>query len=130
MRLQDFMGLHNQSLSCFPLIFFKGNRTLMCIQISFTWFGCFEPLEKRKSRKNPDVVRTLTKGRKLSHVLTCVFRLKYSRFVVVEKTSWGDFSPKISAGGQTFDFLEDSAPLHTADICVDRKRQKPIQVLK
>jgi hypothetical protein len=90
-RLQDFMGLHNRSLSYFPLIFFKKNRTLLCIQISFTWFGCFQPLEKRTSRKNSDVVRTLTKGRKLLHVFTCVFRLKYSRSEVGEKTPWGNF---------------------------------------
>jgi hypothetical protein len=105
------MGLHNGSLSYFPLIFFKKNRTLLCIQISFTWFGCFEPLEKRTSRKNSDVVRTLTKGRKLLHVFTCVFCLNYSRSMVAEKTPWGNFSPKISAGGEILDFLEDSAPL-------------------
>ncbi len=105
------MGLRNRSLSYFPLIFLKKNRTLLCIQISFTWFGCFEPLEKRTSRKNSDVVRTLTEGRKLLHVFTCVFRLKYRRPEVREKTAWRNFSPKISAGGEIFDFLEDSAPL-------------------
>jgi hypothetical protein len=102
------VGLHNRSLSYFPLIFFKKNRTLLCIQISFTWFGCFEPLEKRTNRKNSDVVRTLKKGRKLLHVFGCVFRLKYSRSEVGEKTPLG----KISAGGEIFDFLEDSAPLY------------------
>jgi len=53
------------------------------------------------------------KGGKLLHVFTCVFCLKYSRSVVGEKTPWGNFSPKISAGGEIFDFLEDSAPLIT-----------------
>jgi len=88
--LRKFVGLHNQSVSCFSLIFFKKNRTSW-IQIIFTWFGCFESLEKRTSRKNSDVVRTLTKGRKLLHVFTCVFRLKYSRSEVGKKTPWGNF---------------------------------------
>jgi hypothetical protein len=91
MRLQDFMGLYNRSLSYFPLIFFKKNRTLLYIQNSFTLFGCFQALEKRTSRKNSDVVRTLTKGRKLLHVFNGVFRLKYSRSVVGGKTPWGNF---------------------------------------
>jgi hypothetical protein len=93
------------------LIIFKNNRTLLWIQISFPRYGCFEPLEKRTSRKNSDVVRTLTEGRKLFHVFTCVFRLKYIKSEVREKTAWRNFSPKISAGGEIFDFLEDSAPL-------------------
>ncbi len=101
---RDFIGLHNWSLSYFPLIVFKKNRTLLCIQISFTWFGCLEPLEKITSRKNSDVVQTSTKGRKLLHPFPCVFRLKYSRSVIGEKTPWGNFSPKISAGGEIFDF--------------------------
>jgi hypothetical protein len=110
------MGLRNRSLSYFPLIFFKKNRTSLYIQISFTLFGCFQPLEKRTSRKNSDVVGTLTKGRKLLHVFTGVFRLKYSRSVLGEKTPWGNFSPKIFAGGEIFDFSEDSAPLIPAHI--------------
>jgi len=81
---------HNRSLSYFPLIFFKKNRTLLCIQISFTCFGCFEPLEKRTSRKNSDVVRTLKKERKLLRVFTCVFRLTYSGSVVDEKKHLGE----------------------------------------
>ncbi len=100
---RDFIGLHNWSLIYFPLILFRKNRTLLCIQIISTWFGCFEPLEKITSRKNSDVIRTLTKGRKLLHV--------FSRSVVGEKTPWRNFSPKISVGGKIFDFLEDSAPL-------------------
>lgn len=39
-------------------IFFKKNRTASSIQISFTWFRCFEPFEKRTSRKNSSGVRT------------------------------------------------------------------------
>ena len=49
-------------------IFFKKNRTTSSIQISFTWFSCFEPLEKRTSRKNSYVVRTVTKRTKCCHV--------------------------------------------------------------
>jgi hypothetical protein len=57
-------------------IFLKKNRTASSIQISFTWFSCFEPLEKRTSRKNSYVVRTVTSRTKCCHVSLLRFCVK------------------------------------------------------
>ncbi len=56
-------------------IFFK-KTTISSIQISFTWFSCFEPLEKRTSRKNSYVVLTVTNITKCSCVFLLLFCVK------------------------------------------------------